>query len=204
MHIDKARPEDAVEATAVMVAAFAEDALLAAFFDDSPMGRDAASARFFGLLLDARLALAMPALILRQNGIIAGVAMGYDTTRPDWPAALDARWDALLADHPGLAARFAAYDAVTESAALDRQHYYLGALAVRPGLQGRGLGRALTRAFLDLSAADPASEGTSLETAEARNCRLYEGFGFVTRAEGPVGAAHVRCMFCPKESPWSA
>ncbi len=58
-------------------------------------------------------------------------------------------------------------------------HWHVGPIGVDRHLQGRGIGSALLRAFVD------ATPGTSayLETDKAENLTLYQRFGFVVRAE---------------------
>ncbi|MBK8543474.1 MAG: hypothetical protein IPL62_07795 [Caulobacteraceae bacterium] len=60
---------------------------------------------FFAILLRARIALAMPADVLDQNGEILGAIMGYDTSRPSWPTPLTEEWDRFEASVPGFTGR---------------------------------------------------------------------------------------------------
>jgi ribosomal protein S18 acetylase RimI-like enzyme len=198
MQIRAATPDDLPDATDCMVAAFSADPLLGVFFDDSPLGRDPAAAQFFGLLLEVRLALNMPTLVARVDDSLVGVAMGYDTAPPDWPAGFQQRLQDFEAGHPALAPRFSAYDQIAATAKLDMPHYYLGVLAVRPDFQGRGMGKALLRAFVDLSDSDPLSGGTALETAAPANLDFYGGQGFEVRASGPLAQITLWSLFRPK------
>ena len=198
MRISAATLGDLPDATDCMVAAFSADPLLGAFFDDSPLGRDPAAAQFFGLLLEVRLALNMPALVAKVDDSLVGVAMGYDTAPPDWPAGFQRRLQEFEAINPALAARFAAYDRIAAAANLDMPHYYLGVLAVRPRFQGMGIGKALIQAFIDLSDRDSRSQGISLETASPSNLGLYGRLGFQTRSSGALDRVTLWCMFCRK------
>jgi GNAT superfamily N-acetyltransferase len=198
MHISKGTPTDLDAAINCMVVAFRKDALLRTFFADSAMGRDAASGTFFGLLLEARLALGMPVLLAHEGADLIGVAMGYDTAPPVWPEGITARWDRLIQAHPAFAGQLAAYDHVVDAADLTVPHYVLGVLAVRPDLHGKGVGKALILAFLDLSDQDPASQGTALETANPDNLLIYDRFGFGIKASGPLGPVTLWSMFRPK------
>lgn len=198
MRISPATSDDIPAATGCMVSAFASDPVMEALFADSPLGRTAAAAQFFGLLLEARVALNMPVLVARADQSVVGIAKGDDTARPDWPVPLAQRMNAIETAHPPLPARFQAYDRVAEAAELSMPHYYLGVLAVSPAAQGKGIGKALIGAFLDLSDADPGSKGTALETGTPANLGLYAHFGFSTRSTGPVEQATLWCMFRPK------
>ena len=197
-HTRPATSSDHDAAIAVLVSAFAGDPLMAYFFPGDPLARDAAVRRFFSLLLRARLALAMPALVLDDAGSPWGVAMGYDSSRPDWPAALQAEWQALERDLPGFAERLAAYDAISTRFAPSAPHAYLGVLGVEPARQGQGGGRALLDAFCARTANDPQSSGVYLETATPANLAFYGRAGFRVSGDAPLDdSTHLWCLFRP-------
>ncbi len=198
MQIEAATAGDFEAAVGCAVAAFSDDPIVSAFFDDSPIGRTEASRLFFGFLLEARLALGMPVLVARNGGQIIGLAMGMDATGAEWPAETSRRWDAFVARNPGVAGRIATYEAIVDAARLTGPNWYLGVLAVDPSIQGTGIGTALLRAFLDLVDADPASIGTSLETGSPANCRFYHRFGFQERTAGALGAATLCVLYRPR------
>jgi ribosomal protein S18 acetylase RimI-like enzyme len=58
-------------------------------------------------------------------------------------------------------------------------HAYLNFLAVRPALQGRGLGRTVIAP--GIAKADSLEVGVHLESANPRNLPFYESFGFEVR-----------------------
>jgi ribosomal protein S18 acetylase RimI-like enzyme len=62
-----------------------------------------------------------------------------------------------------------------------RPHFYLSALGVDPGLQGRGIGSAILQPVL--RQADATEAVAYLETATARNVLLYERHGFAVVEE---------------------
>ncbi|MFI2209821.1 GNAT family N-acetyltransferase [Streptomyces sp. NPDC020141] len=102
---------------------------------------------------------------------------------------------ALIAELAGdRAAAYEAAEAVVEAYRPQEPVWFLGAVAVDPGSQGRGLGAAVIRPGLD--AADRAGQPCYLETATGRNVRLYERLGFRTTAElpGADGGPPVWCM----------
>jgi GNAT superfamily N-acetyltransferase len=199
VRIEPAEPEDIPEATACMAAAFANDPIVVTFFHDSPLGRSTAIAEFFSLLLEARISLGMPALVVREANRVSGLAMGYDRMRPAWPDGIKARWDRFEAQHPALERRFAAYDAVVDACAPSEPHFYLGALGVHPTRKGSGLGKALVRAFTDLAEADPDAQGTFLETGTEANLGFYQSLGFQLQGSGPLDAATLWCLYRPKD-----
>lgn len=197
--IGPAREADIGPAVAMAARAFAQDPLMAFFFGPPAPGRGATVARFFTLLMTARVRLGAPALVLRGpegiGGGIGGLAMGYATTMPDWPPAMVAEFEAWEATIPGLTERFAAYSALADRHVPQAPHYYLGVLAVDPAGQGRGHGRALVDAFAALAAADPAATGVYLETASPRSLAFYRAIGFRETGDGPLGEQHLWCLF---------
>jgi GNAT superfamily N-acetyltransferase len=150
---------------------------------------------FFSILLRARIALDMPAYVLQQGDDVLGAVMGYDTSRPDWPAPLAEEFDRFQADTPGFAARLVAYGDICDEHQPGEDHYYLGVIGVHPSLQGKGAGKAMLGAFCALSHADPASNGVYLETASTSSLQFYYSKGFELRGEGSLDGAPVWCVY---------
>jgi ribosomal protein S18 acetylase RimI-like enzyme len=74
------------------------------------------------------------------------------------------------------------------------RHFYLAFLAVAPPFQGAGLGSAILEATL--KRADDAHLPAYLENSNAKNTRLYERAGFVTRKSiSPNGAPPLLAMW---------
>jgi GNAT superfamily N-acetyltransferase len=132
------------------------------------------------------------------EGRLAGVVMGHATGAPDWPEAIQAEWTDFVAGIPGLADRFAEYDAVEERAHPQGPVWHPDVIAVDPARQGEGIGRRLTERFIAGSDRDPASSGVCPEASNPSNLPLYRHIGFVERASGPVGEATLWAMFRPK------
>jgi GNAT superfamily N-acetyltransferase len=195
VRIVRAAAADVDDAARCFVQAFARDPLISHFFADSAAGRDTSAERFFGLLLRARIALGMPALLAHDGERVVGGAMGYDTRRADWPEALQREWDDLEAQAPAIVERFEAYEAIAAMSEPPAAHYYLGVLGVAPVARGTGTGSALLRAFCALSAQDPASSGVYLETANPDNLGFYGRHGFVERGSGRLGGGTLWCLF---------
>lgn len=186
---------DLAPAVEALGAAFAADPLIGFLFEPARERRDECAREFFRLLMSARLERSMPVLVAREGARIVGAVMGYDNSRPDWPAPLSARWERLLTGVPGLAERLASYEGLADRHMPTEPHYYLGVLGVAPAEQGRGIGSALVASFCALSAADPRSSGVYLETASPANLPLYRRGGFAVTGEGPLGTATLWCMF---------
>lgn len=198
MIIQPARTTDIPAASACLAAAFTADPVAGVFFDDSPIGRHAATEQLFGFVLEARLALGAPAFVAWDAGRIVGLVMGDATHKDDWPAGIRSRFAAFEALHPDLAQRIASYDAIVDRCGFDQPHYHLGLLGVDPACQGKGVGKALVAAFLALADGDPESLGTNLETGTPENLGYYESLGFDIRGSGPLGDATLWCLYRAK------
>ena len=197
--LSPARPEDVEPAIACAAAAFAHDPLMRFFFSTSPSGVQAASARFFSILMRARLALGMPAVVARRGEEVVGLTMGYDSAPPEWPDEYDREWGAFEAGIPGVVERFDAYERVAERFRPEVPHYYLGVIGVDPVLKGTGLGKALLRQFCASSAADERSAGVYLETGSADSLAFYLRNGFELRGEDDLGGTPLWCVFRPRQ-----
>lgn len=188
---------DISAAVAACVDAFHADPLMTWFFGDHPKGRDYGVERFFTLLMSARIALDAPVLVAKERDVVIGLAMGYRTNRPDWPAEIDAAWAEFEAEAPQMVPRFEQYEAVSDARPPVGPHWYLGVIGVRNDWKGRGVGKALLEAFCALSDADPKSTGVYLETANPASLRFYECNGFVIRVHDVMEGVGLWCVFRP-------
>jgi len=100
-----------------------------------------------------------------------------------------------LCGFPRLMRGSAMADAMENNHPTER-HFYLAFIAVAPRLQGLGLGGALLDATL--KRADRGGFPAYLENSNARNTRLYERAGFITRRNiAPMGAPPLLSMWRP-------
>ena len=173
MRIVDASPGDLAAAVLVLAAAFAADPLIAYFFRTHPEGVGFASRQFFSLPPRLRMTLGMPALVLKEDEKVLGVAMGYDTERPAWPEPFASEWTRLEADTPGFADRLEFYEALSRSHEPEAPHYYLGRPRGAPGSPGQGRGKALLESFCRKSAADPMSSGVYLDTGNPSSLKFH-------------------------------
>lgn len=194
MPITEATPDDLTSAVGCLSAAFAHDPITGYLLQTGP-GYSVRVTQFFTLLMRARLALHMPVLITRDSTGIRGCVMGYTTERPNWPADNAGDWDHFEQSIPGLTGRLAVYDDVADRFKPATPHHYLGVIGVDPAVRGQGLGKQLLHAFCDRSAADPASTGVYLETANPANVGFYESAGFAETGRGMLGDAMLWCLF---------
>lgn len=194
----KVRPataDDVAPAIAALVEAFAPDPLMTYLYGDHPAGVRASVATFFTILLRVRLTLGMPAFVLEQDGQVLGAVMGYDTTRPTWPADLAEEWRRFETSAPDLIARFAAYEHITDACQPSQPHHYLGVIGVHPTLQGQGAGKLLLEVFCDHARADPLSNGVYLDTTNPNSLAFYDTNGFARHGEGDLGGTPVWCVW---------
>jgi ribosomal protein S18 acetylase RimI-like enzyme len=73
------------------------------------------------------------------------------------------------------------------------RHWHVGPIGVHPELQGRGVGKALLAAFLDM--ADEQGLPAYLETDVDRNVALYEKFGFKVIGQEDISGVNNRFMW---------
>lgn len=194
MNIRPAVAADITPALDCLVQSFADDPITGFLLQAGP-GYPERLRHFFSLLMRARIALGMPVRVADGDAGIAGAAMGYATVRPAWPSELAAEWDRFEAQVSGLGERMAVYDGIADPLKPTTPHYYLGVIGTAPQTQGAGVGTQLLQSFCSVSAADPASSGVYLETANPANVRFYERAGFVEVGRGRMGGATLWCMF---------
>ena len=77
---------------------------------------------------------------------------------------------------PGALARGLKVDAALQRSKPKQPHFYLFAIGVRPGLQGKGIGGRLLAAGLER--VDAERQPAYLESSKASNLPLYRRFGF--------------------------
>jgi hypothetical protein len=113
MDISDATESDIPGTSRCLASAFAADPLIPFFFPGGDAAHKQATTEFFSLLIAARIALGMPVILLRDEGAIAGAAMGYDTRRLSWPSDLQAKFSTLEQSDPRTAKSFEIYEAAS-------------------------------------------------------------------------------------------
>lgn len=198
MHTSAASVSELDESVGCLVSAFAQDPITG-FLLQPGSGYPERLAKFFSLLMRARIALGMPVVVARDASGIRGAAMGYATVHPPWPGDLAEEWTRFEGAVPGMTERMAVYDQISLRGKPSAPHYYLGVIGVAPDLHGRGVGTQLLQSFCELSGKDPLSSGVYLETAEKSNVGFYQRAGFLETAQGDLGGATLWCMYRPQE-----
>lgn len=170
-----------------------ERLLAQAFMDDPVSGwifpdeddRRRWNAPFFGVFIDA--ALAEGWVDITEDGTAAACWLQIPAGEPEGEDDTGARMRAATDpsnERTEMVPKFT--DAVHPH---DRAHEYLLAIAVAPGHQGKGLGRALVAPVLERC--DREGVPAYLEASSERSSRLYERLGFayldpaVQLPEGP-------------------
>jgi GNAT superfamily N-acetyltransferase len=74
-----------------------------------------------------------------------------------------------------------------------KRHWHVGPIGVHPERQGRGIGKALLAAFLDM--ADTQGSPAYLETDVDRNVALYGKFGFKVIEQEHISGVNNRFMW---------
>src|SRR5262249_13833623 len=95
--------------------------------------------------------------------------------------------------------RLELYESNTASVEPATPHHFLGMIAVRPEMQGKGYSRILMEEVKKLSVEDAQSTGVCLTTEDPENVRLYEHFGYKVIAETDIEELHSWCMFLRTE-----
>jgi GNAT superfamily N-acetyltransferase len=95
--------------------------------------------------------------------------------------------------------RFEQYERACEATDPGYLAHYLGMIAVRPDVQGRGLGRQLIDAVKARARSDPISTGVTLNTELASNLPFYEKMGFTKGSEADVGSLHTWSFYWPRD-----
>ncbi|MFT3673150.1 GNAT family N-acetyltransferase [Aestuariivirga sp.] len=169
---------------------------MAFFFPSVAQERARVVSKFFTILMEARLSLDMPVLMMKDRDTVVGALMGYDTRRPEWKPEHARKFAEFETVDHGLALRLQQADQIMEACKPVEPHYYLGVVGVLPQFQGRKIGRRLISEFLRSSERDPVSRGTFLETANSRNVAFYEAMGFRTSGSGRIGeTGELCCMY---------
>lgn len=189
--------DDHEEAAEVLTAAFLSDPLMTFLSGDSPAGHMACTAALMRLSITYRLHLGWPALGIRgTDGRLEGViGLSAPGPTPQSPVvdALNAWYRETIG--PEAAARYAEYGHAAHIGEPDVPHHYVGVIAARPDLQGRGLGRKLLVAARDAALADPSSQGLWLDTSTTKNVAFYKGSGYDVVAETALGNTKVWGMY---------
>jgi ribosomal protein S18 acetylase RimI-like enzyme len=193
---------DAVGAVAeALLSAFAGDPLVDYLFNRTGLDHGAEVAELFRVMLEARVALAMPCFMAVESSNTLGGVMGYNTERPKWEPQHVAQWRSLMQRVKGLEDRLNEYSSLAEQFEPKDPHFYLGTIGVREGCKGLGVGTKLLTRFCEVAVLDKKSAGIYLETASEPSLRFYLKNGFELVGQGVLGRSTVLwCIFRSSQS----
>lgn len=177
MQIVPLTPVNAVQAGEALAAAFEGYPMMNFFLgpDHGQRVRD-----FFGMIARIWATSGGPHLVAGDGGRVLGATLLQWPDPEPWSKAEEDEWDAFVATLPeGAASRFEAYGELKKRLVPETPHLYLGAIGVKPELQGKGVGTALLRAVAQAAAPLPVW----LDTQKEDNVRIYESQGYAVRAE---------------------
>ncbi len=182
--IKDAAAADIARLAAVLAEGFADDAVM-----NWTLGSPQPQELMFTLLARHIYLPRGAGQLLRHEGEDAAACLWLHEERSqDLPLMPTIRLAASLARHGGLAAvwRTMKLDARLHKKHPDMPHVYLFAVAVRPGFQGRGLGKRVLAPMLRYC--DQRGLPAYLENSKARNLPFYRGLGFDVTEEFEPGS----------------
>ena len=164
--------EDAHAVAAILADGFSEDPVMQWIFE--PQDRER------GLLAFFRFLMAEAVLPLGSTYVLdADAAAAWTPPNPDpWPPERGLAFAAVVNDvaSPGTLERIGVLDDMTKAVHPQTAHWYLGILATRCSVQGKGLGSELMRHCLER--VDAEALPAYLESSNERNVPFYERHGF--------------------------
>lgn len=194
--------EDQIDgAVECLVTAFVDDPIFGYFFPRHEPDRLVKIRTLFEFGCQHRFITGQRLLALDLEGQIVGVANVRTPGSIESNDEIDGLWEkasAIIGEEAS--ARFNVYAQLKESIVPKTPHHYLVSLAIKPGLQGMGMGGTLLEAVCKLAEDDPSSEATILDTCTDINVRFYEKHGFDTIGEGDVGNVRMVYLTRPCES----
>lgn len=178
------------------------DTLGAGFQDDPIMAWELRNPKAFGrqFAIYAR-DLVLPYGFAHRAEDFSGAAMWLPPkvpTKERLKTKLSLGWLALRFGGVGALRRGMEIAATMETRKPEGEFFYLGAIAVRPEFQGRGIGGKLLRAGLER--VDAAHMPAYLESSKAENIPIYQNYGYDVIDEFDVGIGGPRCWAMWREA----
>jgi len=195
-------PTERADFTALMYDAFKDDPLFRRVFNSDNAARNKHTARrFLSALFDMNIYLGG-----QPRGVFAGEKLlGCLLLEPVAASPVAhvfqsikslLRFVPVLVSMPPGAGRFMnTYARLTKAAAPKAPHTYLTMIGVAPNAQGRGVGRQLIDAAIQITAQSPVATGIALDTENENNVALYQKWGFALRAKVVIDGMPAYCMF---------
>ena len=194
-------PELREQAVGVLAEAFATEEITSYHFDPEDPSMRRRHAAIVERMVETNLRLGMPLFAAVEDGCVAGVAVVKDP-RIEVPRRLKiSSWlhiAPLLLRHPLRSRRFRV--AVKHPKELLEPYLNFQMLAVRPEMQGMGVGGLLMEHVMAFTRADAGISGIYLITGSARKRDTYERRGCRTVAVRELDGLQIYHMFWPNPS----
>ena len=184
IRIAQPHEEDAVAVAAILADGFSEDPVMRWVFEDHD--REPALFAFFRFLMAEAVIPLGATYVLGTDA-----AAAWTPPQPDpWPDERSAAFATMMSEvaPPGTLERIVTLDEQTKAVHPQAPHWYLGILATRCAVQGKGVGSELMTRCLER--VDNDRLPAYLESSNERNVPFYERHGFrvtgrVDLPEGP-------------------
>lgn len=182
LEVQEARAVDLPAAAQLLARGMRDDPMHRAVFGPDPEHRRDRLGRFFAALLPL---MGQPPLVAWDAGRLVGVLGRFAPGTCRTPLRHQLRIALpLLTFQVGELWRLWRWVGVSEARDLAERHWHLGPVAVDAGLQGRGIGGQLLRAFC--ARMDREGAVAFLETDQLAGVRFYARCGFKLTAAGDV------------------
>ena len=195
--LDRTQKVDALD---VLCAAFHDYPVPRYVIDMTASDYDGKLRELIDFFVEGRITRSVPLIGLYDSNALLGVAVVSPPQETPVPPELEvcqARAERLLGREA--MARFERYEKACEATDPGYVAHYLGMIAVRPDVQGRGLGRQLIDAVKARARSDPISTGVTLNTELASNLPFYEKMAFIRGSETDVGPLHTWSFYWPRD-----
>ncbi|TDJ13418.1 MAG: GNAT family N-acetyltransferase [Deltaproteobacteria bacterium] len=191
--IRRIRPRDHRGSIQVLARAFRDSPLNRAVIRESDRSRRLRS-NLFGTRTLLPVAAAHRAVwVAHRNDDIVGALIGTaPNCYPLPPPSLPARLVCTIGQGWSVARRWGDVFSRLDEIHLIEPHWYLGTLGIDPDHQGRGVGTAMLRHWLEFATGDPAP--IYLETDRVANVSFYQRQGFDVVRETEVLGTKIWCM----------
>jgi len=199
MNIEELTTAEREEALDVLCAAFREYPAMRFVIGHNVPDYDTQLRKLIGFYCDKRFVNGWPVLGTRHDGNLVAVALISEPARGPLADLTALEADLRSALDEAVLDRMARFEQASDANEPPGPHHMVGMLAVRPGHQGMGYGKALLRRATELSV-EFGSAGVTLSTEDPPNVPLYEHLGFEVVAQADVDAVHSWFMRWPNPS----
>jgi GNAT superfamily N-acetyltransferase len=181
--------DDRDAAVEVLAAAFHDYPVMRYALGDAGDEYDRRLRALVGFFTDKRFANGWPVLGVRDGNEIVAVALISKPDHKTTPSLADMERGCEAIIGEAAWERMRRFERASDANEPEGPHYFVGMLATMPGHQGRGYGKALLQAAMDM-AVDAGAFGVCLSTEDADNVPMYVHLGFEVVSEVDVDEIH--------------